>query len=187
MKKVAKRKRVRIFGDLGNALKKGSFPTRLSFFIMGFGNLARGQTLKGFLYLLLQAGFTLFMIAFGGRYIAHLFSGDLGRRLSGEIWNENLQIFEKVQGDNSFLILLYGVVSIVLILLFIALWTMNIKSSYQNDILLSRGERVRNFKEDLRVLLNERFHVLLLTLPFAGLVVFTLMPLIFMVLIAFTN
>ena len=49
MKKVAKRKRVRIFGDLGNALKKGSFPTRLSFLIMGFGNLARGQTLKGFL------------------------------------------------------------------------------------------------------------------------------------------
>ena len=187
MKKVAKRKRVRIFGDLGNALKKGSFPTRLSFFIMGFGNLARGQTLKGFLYLLLQAGFTLFMIAFGGRYIAHLFSGDLGRRLSGEIWNENLQIFEKVQGDNSFLILLYGVASIVLIVLFITLWAMNIKSSYQNDILLSRGERVRNFKEDLRVLLNERFHVLLLTLPFAGLVVFTLMPLIFMVLIAFTN
>ena len=187
MKKVAKRKRVRIFGDLGTALKKGSFPTRLSFLIMGFGNLARGQTLKGFLYLFLQAGFLLFTLTLGGKYIAHLFSGDLGRKLSGELWNEELQIFEKVQGDNSFLILLYGVVSLVLVLLFIAVWVMNVKSSYENDVRLSRGEKVRTFKEDLRVLVNERFHVLLLVLPFAGLIVFTLMPLIFMVLIAFTN
>lgn len=187
MEKVAKRKQKRALGDLGRALKKGSVPTRLSFIVMGLGNLMRGQIVKGVLYLLAQTAFFVFMFAFGWRYIAHLFSGDLGRQLSGEIWNEDLQIFEKVQGDNSFLILLYGVVSIVLIVLFIVLWAMNVKSSYENDLRLSRGEKVRSFKEDLRVLINERFHVLLLTLPFAGLVVFTLMPLIFMVLIAFTN
>ena len=187
MKKGVKRKRERIFGDLGQAIKKGSVPTRLSFLIMGFGNLARGQTIKGFLYLLVQAGFFLFTFAIGWRYIAHLFSGDLGRKISGEIWNENLQIFEKVQGDNSFLILLYGVASIVIIALFLIVWVMNVKSSYENDMRLARGEKVRTFKEDLRVLINERFHVLLLILPFAGLIVFTLMPLIFMVLIAFTN
>ena len=187
MEKVAKRKRKRALGDLGAAFKNGSVPTRLSFIVMGLGNLMRGQIAKGVLYLLAQTAFFVFTFAFGGRYIAHLFSGDLGRRLSGEIWNEDLQIFEKVQGDNSFLILLYGVVSIVLVVLFIVLWAMNVKSSYENDLRLSRGEKVRTFRQDLRVLVNERFHVLLLTLPFAGLVVFTLMPLIFMVLIAFTN
>lgn len=188
MQAVAKNKRTTgTLWEVGAAFKNGSPVTRLSFLVMGLGNLARGQVAKGLLYLLSQAAFLLFTVFFGGRYIAHLFSGDLGRQLSGEIWNEELQLFEKVQGDNSFLILLYGVVSLVLVVLFVMLWAMNIKSSYENDKRLARGERVRTLKEDMRFIVNERFHVLLLTLPFAGLIVFTLMPLIFMVLIAFTN
>lgn len=172
---------------VGQALKNGSAFTRLSFLIMGFGQMVRGQFVKGGIYMLLQTAFTLFMLLLGGRYIAHLFSGNLGSRLSGEIWNEDLQIFEKVKGDNSFLILLYGVASLVVIVLFFILWRANVKGSYENDIRIKKGERVRTFKEDLRFALNERFHIPLLTLPFVGLVVFTVLPLVFMVLIAFTN
>ena len=127
------------------------------------------------------------MIFFGGGYIGHLFSGNLGTRLSGEVWNEELQIFEKVRGHTSFLILLYGVVSIVVALLFIALWVSNVRGNYQNDLRLQKGEKLRTIKEDVRYFLNEKFHVPLLVLPFAGLLVFTVMPLIFMILIAFTN
>ena len=185
----ARKKRMGFDGGkrLISAFKKGSYATRLSFVFMGFGQLARGQIVKGVLYFLLQTVFTLFMIFFGGRYIAHLFSGDLGSKLAGEIWNEKLQIFEKVKGDNSFLILLYGVVSIVLICLFLLLWTMNVKDSYANDKRLQNGETLRSFREDLHVLFNERFYIPLLIPPFVGLIVFTVMPLIFMVLIAFTN
>ena len=172
---------------VGQALKNGSAFTRLSFLIMGFGQMVRGQFVKGGIYMLLQTAFTLFMLLLGGRYIAHLFSGNLGSRLSGEIWNEDLQIFEKVKGDNSFLILLYGVASLVVIVLFFILWRANVKGSYENDIRIKKGERVRTFKEDLRFALNERFHIPLLTLPFIGLVIFTVLPLVFMVLIAFTN
>lgn len=172
---------------VGQALKNGSVFTRLSFLIMGFGQMVRGQFVKGGMYMLLQTAFTLFMLLLGGRYIAHLFSGNLGSRLSGEIWNEDLQIFEKVKGDNSFLILLYGVASLVVIVLFFILWRANVKGSYENDIRIQKGERVRTFKEDLRFALNERFHIPLLTLPFVGLVIFTVLPLVFMVLIAFTN
>ena len=172
---------------VGQALKNGSAFTRLSFLIMGFGQMVRGQFVKGGIYMLLQTAFTLFMLLLGGRYIAHLFSGDLGSRLSGEIWNEELQIFEKVKGDNSFLILLYGVASLVIIVLFLILWRANVKGSYENDMRIQKGEKVRTFKEDLRFALNERFHIPLLTLPFVGLVIFTVLPLVFMVLIAFTN
>ena len=73
---------------VGQALKNGSAFTRLSFLIMGFGQMVRGQFVKGGIYMLLQTAFTLFMLLLGGRYIAHLFSGNLGSRLSGEIWNE---------------------------------------------------------------------------------------------------
>ena len=172
---------------LFGAVKNGSFSTRLSFVFMGFGQLARGQLLKGFLYFLAQAAFLLFMIFFGGSYIAHLFSGNLGTRLSGEIWNEELQIFEKVKGDNSFLILLYGVVTLLIILVFSALWWSNVKGAFSNDKKLEKGERVNSFREDVRVFINEKFHIPLLIPPFIGLLVFTVMPLVFMVLIAFTN
>ena len=182
-----KLKKPNVVKDIYVAIKNGSFATRLSVLFMGCGQIARGQVVKGVLYLLLQAAFLLFMIFFGGRYIAHLFSGDLGTRLSGEIWNEDLQIFEKVQGDNSFLILLYGVVSLVLVGIFLVVWAINIKGSYENDKRINVGEKIPTFKDDWHALLNERFYLPLLSLPFLGLVIFTVMPLIFMVLIAFTN
>ena len=182
-----KLKKPNVVKDIYVAIKNGSFATRLSGLFMGCGQIARGQVVKGVVYLLLQAAFLLFMIFFGGRYIAHLFSGDLGTRLSGEIWNEDLQIFEKVQGDNSFLILLYGVVSLVLVGIFLVVWAINIKGSYENDKRINVGEKIPTFKDDWHALLNERFYLPLLSLPFLGLVIFTVMPLIFMVLIAFTN
>ena len=175
------------FQKIGKAFTSGSNATRLSFFCMGGGQIARGQIVKGVMYLLAQIAFILFIAFFGGRYILHLFSGNLGTRLAGEVWNEELQIFEKVKGDNSFLILLYGVVSIVLTLLFVAVWASNVLGSFENDKRLRTGERVRTFREDLSMFFNAKFHRPLLALPFLGLLIFTVMPLIFMVLLAFTN
>ena len=145
------------FGEFIKAVKDGSNPTRLSCFVMGFGQIARGQLGKGLFYLLTQAAFWLYLIFFGGRYIAHLFSGNLGTQLAGERWNEELQMFEKIKGDNSFLILLYGVVSLVLLAIFTVIWYMNVKGSYANDIRLREGRPLPTFREDLRSLVNEKF------------------------------
>ena len=169
------------------ALKDGSWYTRISVLFMGFGQIARGQLVKGAAYFFIQLIFILYMLFFGGRYIGHLFSGDLGTRLAGEAWNEELQLFEKIKGDNSFLILLYGVVSLVVFLLFLTMLISCIKGSYENDLRLREGEKVRTFKEDVRILFNQKFYIPLLSVPFTGLLIFTVMPLIFMILIAFTN
>ena len=184
---LKKAKKANAIKTLYHAVKDGSYKTRLSLLVMGFGQIAEGQLAKGLMYLLAQAVFWLYMIFFGGRYILHLFSGNLGTRLSGEQWNEQLQLFEKIKGDNSFLILLYGVVSLVVLLLFTIVWAMNVKGSYDNDVRLREGRRLTTFREDIQALFNERFYVPLLSLPFLGLLIFTVMPLIFMVLIAFTN
>ena len=169
------------------AFKKGSFATKASFFVLGSGYIARRQYAKGALYLFLQAAFLFYLVAFGGRYLVQFFSGNLGSRVSGEVWNEELQIFEKIAGDNSFLILLYGVMTLVFLVLFTVIWYANVKGSYQNDLRIREGARVLSFREDVKVLFNQRFHLPLLVPPFAGLLVFTLLPLLFMVLIAFTN
>ncbi len=176
-----------VLKTLKEAWKNGGYVTRLSFAVMGFGQIANGQIGKGLFYMLMQLLFILYLLFFGGGYILHLFSGSLGSKLSGEQWNEELQIFEKIKGDNSFLILLYGVASLVVIGLFLILWFMQIKGNRENALRLASGEKLATFKEDIRTLFNERFYIPLLILPFGGLLIFTLMPLIFMVLIAFTN
>ena len=41
--------------------------------------------------------------------------------------------------------------------------------------------------DDLRSLLNERFHATLMTIPLLGVLFFTILPLLYMISIAFTN
>lgn len=180
-------KRKKGVGKIVEAFRYGSFSTRLSFFCMGGGQIARGQAVKGAAYLLAEIAYILFLVFFGGKYILQLFSGRLGTTLSGERWNEELQIFEKIKGDNSFLILLYGVVSVLLTLVFLAVWASNVIGSYENDLRIRKGLPVRRWQEDVALLLNEKFHKPLLVLPLTGVLVFTVMPLVFMVLLAFTN
>ncbi len=175
------------FKKLITAFKEGSIATKLSFFIPGAGQIIRKQYVKGGLYLLLTIAFFSYLIGGGARYLAQLFSGDLGKIVSGEVWNEELQIYEKIRGDNSFLILLYGVATIVLTAVYLLIWFSNVFSSVKNDERLSKGEKVTSFKEDIDLFLNSKFHIPLLFPPFLGLIVFTVMPLLFMVLIAFTN
>jgi arabinogalactan oligomer/maltooligosaccharide transport system permease protein len=64
---------------------------------------------------------------------------------------------------------------------------MNIRGNIENDQRIAAGYRAATLKEDFNMLLNKKFHVPLLIPPFIGLLVFTVMPLIFMILIAFTN
>ena len=180
-------KKQSFFKEVFTALKKGSAATRLSVFFPGVGQLMRRQIGKGLLYLSIFILFQVFMAIFGWQYIVHLFSGNLGTKLSGEIWNEQLQIFEKVKGDNSFLILLYGVVTLLLVLVYNLLWAVNVKGSLDNDARIRAGLALPTFREDVKSLLNDRFYLPLLLLPFIGLLIFTIMPLLFMVLIAFTN
>ena len=175
------------FYKLITAFKNGSTATKITFFLPGVGQILRRQFVKGGLYLLLTIVFVAYLVWGGAEYLAQLFSDDLGRVVSGEVWNEALQIFEKVRGDNSFLILLYGVVSLVVCVLFFVVWTQNVRSNYQNDLRIKNGEKVATLQDDIHALLHKKFYLPLLLPPLLGLLIFTVLPLIFMVLIAFTN
>lgn len=49
------------------------------------------------------------------------------------------------------------------------------------------GEHINSFKEDLVSFKEEKFHITLLTLPVLGVVVFTVIPILLLILVAFTN
>lgn len=164
---------------------KGDIFSKLSYVICGAANIRHGQVVKGLLFLAAQIAYIVFMAVKG----AGLFRGlaTLGDNLQGMNFNEELGIYEMTQGDNSMLILLSGVAAIVVTLAFVALWLFSISSGENARATASAGRHVRTFREDIRSLAFDNVHFTLLSLPVIGLTIFTVMPLIYMVLMAFTN
>jgi len=168
-----------------HAAAKGSFWTRLSFVVMGAGCIRYKQYVRGLLYFFLQIGFLFFFKNFALQYLSKF--GTLGTETQRKVWNEQLQIFQRFPGDNSMLILLYSVLSMAVILVFLCIWYANIRDSWHGQECFRLGLKPDSFRDDLRSLTHERFHITLLSMPMVTLVLFTLLPIIFMILIAFTN
>ena len=164
---------------------KGDFATKASYLVMGAGCFFRGQIIKGLIFLFIQASFIVYMISFGVSQLVLMPS--LGKATKIEVWNEELQIYEYVQGDNSMLILLFSVMTIFVILAFLVVYHLNIRTAYKNQLTKEQGGKLNNIIRDVRSLFDSNLHVTFLTLPTIGVVTFTILPLIFMILIAFTN
>lgn len=171
--------------EIGAAFVKGDWRTRLSFVIAGFGNLSRGQWAKGALLFLLQVAYILYMIFFGAGFLSKI--GSLGTQTQGKVFDEAEGIYIYTKGDNSMQILLFSVLSILLTAVFIGIYILNIRCAYRAQRLTEQGKPLPTFREELRTLLDSRYHVTLLTPPVLLVVLFTVLPLLFMVLIAFTN
>ena len=161
----------------------GGFPVKMSHLIMGFGNLYNKQIIKGFIYLAFQAAFIAFMVLcpsvnntpFG--YKALINFSTLGTN-PGDIFS---------RADNSMLMMLFGVVTMGVIILFFLLYLSSLASAYKAECDKRKNGRAHTFGEDVRMLMDNRFHVTLLTPTFIGVAIFTLMPTVFMIFIAFTN
>jgi arabinogalactan oligomer/maltooligosaccharide transport system permease protein len=173
----------RFFEKIGNRFKDGSVGTKVSHFIMGFGNVRHKQIIKGIIFFIVQLGFFAIMIfspeinstPFGGKSLVNIFT--LGTE-EGDIFSP---------ADNSMLMLLFGIVTLGMILVFIMTYIASIKSSYKADLDEREGLKPSSFKQDLSALLDERFHIAMLTPALIGILVFTILPTIFMICIAFTN
>ena len=167
------------------AIKEGGPETKLSMIIMGLGNIMHKQAAKGIIFLATEVLYLLFMVKSGFHCLAMLPS--LGSIEQEEVWNEALQIYEYTQGDNSVLILLYGVATILLTVLMFWIWRGTTKSAYKAECLDKTGKHVNTFGEDLKSLLHENIHRLLMTPALTFIFGLTVLPLIFMICMAFTN
>lgn len=162
-----------------------SFATKMSFLIMGFGNLAHRQFVKGIGFLLIEIGFILFMIMGGVQNLINLFT--LGTVETHDEYVPGKILPVRVFGDNSMLFLLFGVLTVIIIISFVFLWRANIKSARAVQKLEMQGKKIPTFIDDARLYLDERFHVTLLTLPIIGVLLFTILPTVYMICVAFTN
>ncbi|MEG0328404.1 MAG: sugar ABC transporter permease [Erysipelothrix sp.] len=168
-----------------DGFKKGDKITRCAYFIMGSGAFLRKQFIKGYLYLSAQILFILYMIRFGFSQLSGLTT--LGTTLAGEVFDEAQGIYLYTEGHNSMLMLLFGVFCIFVIIGFFAVYFMSVRGAIANQKLVEDGKTLPEFRDELKTLLNERYHVTILALPTILTFAFTIAPLVFMVLIAFTN
>lgn len=170
---------------LGAAFMHGGIKTKLSFFAMGFGLITNGQIIKGLIYLAIQVFFIFYIIFFGLAYILQL--GTLGTNTVHEVFDKEQQIYIYTQGDNSMKILLFGTLSIIMALLFLGLYFSSIRASYDAYKIKKNGGKPYTFLQEVAELRDQKFHKTLLFAPTVMVSIFTIIPIIFMVLIAFTN
>ncbi len=167
------------FKDIGVTFVEGDIKTKLSYIIFGLGPILRGQILTGVALLLCECLFIWFMASFGWQYLSKF--STLGTIATKKVGRKT------VYGDNSFLILLFGVLCIFAIIAIIAVWYMNIRENRKEELLLKNGKRLPSNKEVFLSLFDKNFDKTLLALPVTGVFVFTVLPIVFMILVAFTN
>ena len=169
------------------ALANGGPVVWLSCLIMGLGNLIAGQFIKGLLFLAVEIGVIAFMVIDGGGIYWVSMLPSLGDRPMQEIWNDDKGVYEYVMGDQSQLILLYGVATICIVALGIVIWRASVRSGFKALSLKRAGKKVPTIIEDVKSLFDENIHKLLMTPPTACLAVFSVLPLLYMMSMAFTN
>ena len=181
------------FVDITSTFTKGNWAVKTSFLIFGFGNLFYGQVMRGLLFLLFEVVFFVYMfLPSGGLYWLakgqwFQLGATVGTKQGAFVYNEIYDTDTWIPGDDSVKVMLYGLLTIIFIVAFIVTWRMQVKQCRICMDITAGGKKIRSGKDDLRSLVDDEFHKTLLALPLLGIMIFTVLPIIYMVLIAFTS
>ena len=179
--------------DIGTTFAKGNWAVKLSFFLFGFGNLYYGQVMRGIMFFAFELIFFAYMfVPSGGLYWlgkcnwfvkCATVGTEQGRFEYDPIYDTDVW----VAGDDSVKVLLYALLTVIFIVAFVVTWRMQVKQCRICMDIRAKGKKIKSGKDDLKSLLDDQFHKTLLALPLTGIIAFTILPIIFMVLIAFTS
>ncbi|OIB01554.1 sugar ABC transporter permease [Paenibacillus sp. LC231] len=155
----------------------------LSAICMGLGQLYNRQWIKGVILLIV------------GIFSLYYFINNLGDAIWGmTTLGEQGSHLEKVKGltqmvagDHSINLLIEGLITMIMFALFLIGYYANIKNAYNAGKLREQGGKPNNFRQTLYYIFEWKFAQSFLTLPAIGILFFTVMPIIFMVMLAFTN
>ena len=172
------------FKNYGVTFAKGDWATKLSYLIFGVGDVHKGKYYKGILFFLVEVLYVLYMIFFGWGWIKDF--PTLGTVAQQTVYDE-MGFPQTILGDNSMLILLYSTLTIIITAVVFVAYIQNIKDAYRHQIMRANGEQPTSLKHDAQEFLDGKYHITLLSFPVLMISIFNILPLIFMILIAFTN
>lgn len=154
----------------------------LSFIGMGFGQIYNRQFLKGIL---------LFLVHLAGIYLATLLPRAVwGITTLGEQADHLKKVgkvYVNIRGDHSIFLLIEGMIVILAMIVMLIIYVANVRDAYQVGKLRETGIKSHNFSETVNYLMGQKFPQVVISVPLMLVVFFTLMPILFMILLAFTN
>ncbi|MDY2727686.1 MAG: sugar ABC transporter permease [Candidatus Onthovivens sp.] len=178
------KKLVNPFKNLYTYFARGDYKTRLSFLLMGFGQVTRHQYIRGIFNFIFEIVAILFVVLIGiPNWIKLPSFGYTGQT---QYIDTNSPTFTYIYKDDSFNILLYSILAIIVLLLLVYLWYSQIKEAYRLQEENNIGHIITD-KTTINDFTGKNYHKVLLGIPTFGLVMFTIIPLIFMILIGFSN
>ena len=154
-----------------------NFPVKASMCIMGTGQLIQKQWIKGSLYLSCFLAYVVYLVTMGIEDIIGFFT--LGT-VKGDSWLG-------IRGDDSIIMLLRGLLAFIITAFFIALHISNVRDIKRSAIRLNAGASLPSFRKACSLFFDKKFYIAALVVPVAGVLIFNVLPIIFMILIAFTN
>ena len=162
---------------LTSFLRWSPWQVKLSMLVMGLGQLCYGQIVKGLFYL---SSFGIILTYF----IASGFEDLIGFFTLGST-EENLWL--GIPGDNSLTMLILGLFSIVILIFAVVLYITNVKDAVYTARQKEQGKSVHKFRQTLQNAADGKFHITALSVPMVGVAVFSILPIVFMICIAFTD
>lgn len=165
------------FAGAKEILSQGNGKVTASMVVMGLGQLLYKQWVKGFMFLFIQIAFLVYFVLTGATDLFGFFT--LGT-VEGNAWYG-------IEGDNSVVSLIMGILAILIIILYSAIYIANIKDVYRTQCAFDTLKQPAEFTKEIGSLLDKNFHKTALALPVIGVCVFSILPILFMICIAFTN
>ncbi len=148
----------------------------LSVICAGLGQLYNRQYVKGLSFILVYAAG---IYAIAAKLTPHL-KGIVTLGEQGQHLVKVGKVFKNVPGDHSIFMMIYGVLAIFVVLLFLLFYALNIRDAVVVGRRKQSGSEARGLNSSV-------FPWVLLSVPMIGVLFFTIMPIVFTSLIAFTN
>ena len=165
------------FRKLNLFLRTCTPPAKCSMLLMGLGQIRNKQVGKGILLILAELAFIVYYVLIGVTDFIGLFT--LGTRAGDPILG--------IAGDNSITMLIRGVIAVVVTMFLVFVYYENERDANNVALRRSEGKPVNAFRQSLGTLLDEKFYIVTLALPVAGVIMFNVLPIVFTILTAFTN
>ncbi|MBQ1917509.1 MAG: sugar ABC transporter permease [Lachnospiraceae bacterium] len=150
---------------------------KTSLVIMGAGHLRYGSISKGILYLQVEVSMIWYLIRRGFKDIEGFFT----------LGTQKADAWAGIAGDNSIIMLLMGIFAWIVVGAFIYIYVQNVKGAREAQRRFEKAIPQKTLKENFRELLDRKFYCLALALPVIGVCIFNVLPIVFMILIAFTD
>jgi arabinogalactan oligomer/maltooligosaccharide transport system permease protein len=157
--------------------------TVLSLLFMGLGQIYNRQYVKGLLFASTELLFIYWIITRLAQSVTGLFTLGSTPRTMVKVG----KAFTMIEGDHSIFLMVQGLISLIFVLLFVFMYVLNIRDARLTAQHREKGIKPHGFGMTMSHMANRNFPYLILAIPISAAFLLTVMPIIFSVLVAFTD